>query len=95
MTPEQFSKKFHTCSAKFNLIFAYGSASEKTFSVLKLDAFALARNYAEFCYLDMQRILFMLYKTENPDVSEELVQKIDALDEFLTMSLKNLDNLPK
>lgn len=96
MTPDEFNKKFHTCGAKFNLIFAFHSSLPKEdIDKLDLKAFALARNYSDFCYLDMQRVLLMLYKEQEPEFFDVLEQKLNDLDEFLTQVLKNIDNLSK
>ena len=94
MNTAEFNKRFHTSAAKFNLIFAYhGSLPEENIEKLDLKSFALARNYADFCYLDMQRVLLLLYKEQEPELFEVLEKKLDELDEFLTQVLKDIDNI--
>lgn len=96
MNSDEFNKRFHTCAAKFNLIFAYHSSLPKeNIEKLDLKSFALARNYTDFCYLDMQRVLLLLYKEQEPELFEVLEKKLDALDEFLTQVLKDIDNIRK
>ena len=94
MTPDEFNKRFRTCTAKLNLIFAYHSSlSKEDTDKLDLKSFALARNYADFCYLDMQRVLLMLYKEQEPEFFDVLEKKLNQLDEYLTQVLKDIDNI--
>lgn len=94
MTPDEYVKKFNTCVAKWNLIFAYKSAVEiKNWEEIDSTNFAAIRNYAEFCYLDVQRMIIGLYPDADYDW-KALEKKLDGLDEFLTMMLKKLDERP-
>lgn len=95
MNVDEFLRRFSTIAAKFNLVFAYHSASEKSFNEIQLQPFALARNYADFCFIDMQRILLKLYKNSDQEFFDSLEKKVRTLEEFLILTLKNLDNLPK
>ncbi len=87
MNVKEYKKLWQTCGAKFNLIFV----SDVDLNNLKITPFALARNYAEFCYLDMQRVLFMLFSKDDEEIDAELEKKLDALDKFLTVVLKEID----
>ncbi|HVB66186.1 MAG TPA: hypothetical protein VND01_00655 [Candidatus Acidoferrales bacterium] len=95
MTPEEFAKRLNICTTKFNLFFAYQSASQIDFDKLDVKSFAVARYYADLCYLDMQRTLLMIYNEQDSKYFESLEQKLNDLDTFLTMVLKKIDSLPK
>lgn len=90
---KEYIKKFNTCAAKWNLIFAYTSAAEIKWKEVNITEFAIIRNYSDFCYLDTQRLIINMYPDMEYDWNS-LEQKMNALDEFLTMVLKNIDNRP-
>lgn len=91
LTSKEYIKKFNTCAAKWNLIFAYQSAAEmKNWEEVDSTNFAAIRNYSEFCYLDTQRMIITLY----PDMEYDwnaLETKLNGLDAYLTMILEHLD----
>lgn len=90
-TSKEFTKRFNTCLAKWNLIFAYKSAAEiKTWEEIGPTGFAAIRNYSEFCYLDLQRVIINTYPDQEHNWGG-LTKKFDALEAFLDMVLERLD----
>ena len=91
ITSKEFTKRFNTCSAKWNLVFAYQSAAEiKTWEEMEFTGFVAIRNYSEFCYLDVQRMIINMYPNQEYDW-EALEKKLDGLEAFLDMVLERLD----
>lgn len=88
---EEFIKKFNTCAAKWNLIFSYKSAADlKNWEEIGTTTFAAVRNYADFCRLDIQKMLLTYFPDEDYDW-KILEKQINAITSFLDLVLKKLD----
>jgi len=87
----EFIKRFNTCAAKWNLIFAYKNAVDlKNWEELETTTFALVRNYADFCRLDVQKMIIGFYPDEDYDW-KALEKQMNNLTSYLDMLLKSLD----
>ena len=91
MDTNEFFKKYKTLTAKLNLVFAYKSASTKTFEELGIDRSAYAFNYADFLYLDMQSLVLTLFDNKDPEHWRTLEKRFLIVDKYYTMILEKID----